>query len=221
MPNPRTAAWIDVSVPIRNGMHEWPGDAPFESTVVADVDRGDDYSLTKNRLTWHLGTHMDAPGHFVRGGARIDQFPLEAGMGPARVVGISHPRLVTAAELRRCAIRRGERILFRTRNSNVCWKAPRFSERFVAIAADAAQLLAERRVTLVGIDYLSIDPYESTEMAAHKILLGAGVWVIEGLNLSRVSPGRYDLACLPLRIEGGDGSPVRAMLKSRRRNVVG
>ena len=211
------STWIDVSVPIRPGMHEWPGDTPFQSKVVADVERGDSYSLTHNRLTWHLGTHIDAPGHFVRGGHRIDRFPLEIGMAPARVIGINHPRLVTAAELRRCAIRRGERILFRTRNSNVCWKAVRFVERFVAIAADAAQLLADRGVTLVGIDYLSIDPYESTDMAAHKILLGAGVWVVEGLNLSRVQPGRYDLVCLPLRIEGGDGSPCRAMVRARGR----
>jgi len=158
---------------------------------------------------------MDAPGHFVRGGERIDRFPIELGMGPVRVIGISHPRLVTAAELRRCAIRRGERIFFRTRNSNVCWKASRFVERFVAIAADAAELLAGRGVSLVGIDYLSIDPYESTDMAAHKILLGAGIWVVEGLNLSRVQPGRYDLACVPLRIDGGDGSPCRALVRPR------
>ena len=211
----RSRSWIDVSVPIRNGMPQWPGDEPLRITSTADVERGDEYSSSRATLGWHTGTHMDAPGHFVPGGARIDEFPPEAGLGPARVIVIRHRKMVTAAELRPHRIRRGERVLFRTRNSSF-WRTSRPFERdFVAIAEDAALLLVDRQVRFVGIDYLSIDPFDSTAKPAHHLLLGAGIWVVEGLNLSATPAGRYDLACLPLRIEGGDGSPVRALLRPR------
>ena len=207
-------SWIDVSVPIRPGMPQWPGDQPLKVTSTADVERGDEYSASRATLGWHTGTHMDAPGHFVRGGARIDRFPPDTGVGPARVIGIRNRRLVTAAELRGHGIRRGERVLFRTRNSAL-WRSGGFQRDFVSISEDAALLLADRGVRLVGIDYLSIDPFESQAKPAHHLLLGAGIWVVEGLNLSSARPGRYDLICLPLRIEGGDGSPVRALLRRR------
>lgn len=205
--------WIDISVPIREGMHEWPGDRPLRIESVADVDKGDAYSLARATMTWHVGTHMDAPGHFVRGGARIDAFPPDAGVGRARVIAIRHPREVTARELARHRIRHGERLLLKTRNSGKAWRSPSFTREFVAIAPDAARFLAERRVRLVAIDYLSVDPFEQVSMPAHQALLGAGVWVVEGVNLERVSPGRYDLICLPLRIHGGDGSPCRVLLR--------
>jgi arylformamidase len=205
--------WIDISIPIHPGMHEWPGDDPFALEQIADVDRGDAYTLSRATMTWHVGTHMDAPGHFVRGGQRIDSFPPDAGVGRARVIGIRHPTAVTAGELARHRIRPGERILLKTRNSRASWKGTGFTRDFVSIAADAAALLASRRVRLVAIDYLSVDPFESEAMPAHKALLGAGVWVVEGVNLAGVPPGRYDLICLPLRIAGGDGSPVRAIIK--------
>lgn len=209
--------WIDISVPLHPGMHEWPGDHPFEVEQLADVERGDQFTFSRVSMTWHVGSHMDAPGHFVRGGARIDAFAPDAGIGPARVIGIRHPRLVTAAELASLRIRAGERLLFKTRNSSTAWKAPSFASTFVTIAPDAADLLASRHVRLVAIDYLSVDPYESKDMPAHKSLLGAGIWVVEGVNLADVAPGRYDLVCLPLRIVAGDGSPVRAMIRARTR----
>ena len=196
-------------------MHEWPGDDPFRLEPVLDIERGDKYSVSRATMTWHVGTHMDAPAHFVRGGARIDGFPAEAGVGRARVIAIRHPRFVTTAELSEHRVRPGERLLFKTRNSSSAWKQPRFADRFVSIGADAAEYLASRRVRLVAIDYLSVDPYESETMPAHKFLLGGGVWVVEGVNLAGIQPGRYDLVCLPLRIAGGDGSPVRAMLRRR------
>ncbi len=109
--------WIDISVPIRQGMPEWPGDQPLHIKSLADVERGDDYSLSRATMTWHVGTHMDAPGHFVRGGARIDAFPPDAGVGRARVIAIRDPKQVTARELARHAVRAGERLLFKTRNA--------------------------------------------------------------------------------------------------------
>ncbi len=207
--------WIDISVPIREGMHEWPGDRPLRIRSVADVERGDAYSLSRATMTWHVGTHMDAPGHFVRGGARIDAFPPDAGVGRARVIAIRHPRQVTARELARHGVRAGERLLFKTRNAARAWSSPRFNRDFVSLAPDGARFLADRRVRLVAIDYLSIDPLDAVSMPAHHVLLGAGIWVVEGVNLHNVAPGRYDLICLPLRIVGGDGSPCRVLLKPR------
>lgn len=207
--------WIDISVPIHEGMHEWPGDHPLRIQAVADVEKGDAYSLSRAEMTWHVGTHMDAPGHFVRGGARIDTFPPDTGVGRARVIAIRDPKQVTARELARHGVRAGERLLFKTRNSTRAWASPGFTRDFVALAPDAARFLADRRVRLVAIDYLSVDPFDSVSMAAHHALLGAGVWVVEGVNLAGILPGRYDLICLPLRIVGGDGSPCRVLVKRR------
>lgn len=196
-------------------MHEWPGDSPLRIQQLADVDRGDPYSLSRATTTWHLGTHMDAPGHFIPGGVRIDAFPPEAGVGRARVIGIRDRHQVTAGELARHAIRPGERLLFKTANSPNAWKGPAFNRDFVAIAPGAAEFLAARGVRLVAIDYLSVDPVDSVSMPAHKALLGAGIWVVEGVRLDAAKPGRYDLVCLPLRIVGGDGSPCRVLLRPR------
>jgi arylformamidase len=210
---PFSEGWIDVSVPIRAGMVHWPGDPPFEIERVHDMRRGDHANLSKVCTSAHVGTHMDAPGHCVPRGARIDAFPPDAGIGRARIIGIRHPRCVTAAELQRHGIRAGERLLFKTSNSSTAWKGRSFTTGFVYIAPDAAEFLASRRVRFVAIDYLSVDPYDSKDMPAHKSLLEAGIWVVEGVNLAGVAPGRYDLVCLPLRVVGGDGSPVRAVVR--------
>jgi arylformamidase len=208
--------WIDISVPIRPGMHEWPGDDPFRLEPVFAIERGDAYTVSRATMTWHVGTHMDAPAHMVAGAPRIDAVPLDTCIGPARVLGIRHRSLVTRKELERHRVRTGERLLLRTRNSSTAWNGSAFSRDFVALAPDAAEYLAERRIRLVGIDYLSIDPFHSTDMLAHKCLLGQGIAVVEGVNLARVAPGRYQLVCLPLRIADGDGSPVRAVIKRLR-----
>lgn len=208
-------SWIDVSVPIREGMHEWPGDRPLRIRAEFDVEKGDAYSLSRATMTWHVGTHMDAPGHFVAGGSRIDAFPPEVGVGRARVIGIRGRREITARELAAHRIRAGERLLFKTRNSTTAWAGAGFTRDFVSFSPDGAQFLADRRVRLVAIDYLSVDPFEADGMPAHKALLGAGVWVVEGVNLARVQPGPCDLICLPLRIVGGDGSPCRVLVRRR------
>jgi arylformamidase len=208
-----TNPWIDISVPIRPGMHEWPGDDPFRLVPVAAIEQGDAYAVSRATMTWHVGTHMDAPAHMLGGAPTIDGVPLDTCIGPARVIAIRHRSLVTRAELERHTIRAGERLLFKTRNSSTAWKAEAFSRDFVALAPDAAAYLASRRVRLVAIDYLSIDPFEAADMPAHKCLLGNGIAVVEGVCLAGVPPGRYQLVCLPLRIAGGDGSPVRAAIR--------
>jgi len=207
------SAWIDVTVPLRTGMVRWPGNPPVQVRRVLDLNRGDDCTLTAISLGVHSGTHMDAPLHFLRTGLGIDAMPVDAGVGRARVIVIEDPALITVEELRRYRVRRGERIIFKTRNSPRCWKTDRFFKDFVSLSEAAARWLVARRVRTVGIDYLSIAGYESDTTAIHTILLRAGIWIIEGLNLSRVRPGMYDMLCLPLKIAAGDGAPARALLK--------
>lgn len=207
-----TSDWIDISVPLRNTMVHWPDDPPVQIKRILDMERGDTANVSTLAMSAHTGTHLDAPRHFLCTGKSIDQMPLEAMMGRARVIEILDPAAIKADELRRHHIRHGERLLFKTRNSERCWRSDHFIEDFTFITDEAAQLLAERRVHLVGIDYLSVDSFKNGA-ETHRVLLEAGIWVIEGLDLSRVNSGRYELICLPLKIEGGDGAPARAIVR--------
>ncbi|MDC8446870.1 MAG: cyclase family protein [Nitrospira sp.] len=207
------SAWIDVTVPLRTGMVRWPGNPPVQVRRVLDLNRGDECTLTALSLGVHSGTHMDAPLHFLRSGLGIDAMPVGAGVGRARVIAVKDPALITVEEVRRHRIGRGDRIVFKTRNSPRCWKTDRFLKDFVSLSDAAARWLVAQRVRTVGIDYLSIAGYESDTAAIHTILLKAGIWIIEGLNLSGVRPGVYDMLCLPLKIAAGDGAPARALLK--------
>ncbi|MBE7540735.1 MAG: cyclase family protein [Bryobacteraceae bacterium] len=204
--------WIDVSMPLANGMTVWPGDAPprFEQTMW--IERGDPCNLTRMDVSVHTGTHMDAPRHFLREGAGMESLPLEAVMGPARVVETSHPEAVQAGELPG-DLERGERILFKTPNSARDLLERPFAEDFVYISREAAVVLAEAGVRTVGVDGLSVGGFHQDLVETHEILLGAGIWIIEGLDLRRIEPGRYELACLPLKIVGSDGAPARAALR--------
>ena len=205
--------WMDVSVPLRSGMVHWPGDPAVSIELVAAMSRGDDADVTAIDMGAHTGTHMDAPSHFVAGGASLDDLDPDVVFGPARVIAISDPVAVTEAELERHDIQRGERLLFRTSNSERCWSTDDFVEDFVYVSEDAAALLAAREVRLVGIDYLSVGGFHVDGAAIHRRLLGAGVWIIEGLDLRGVTPGRYELICLPLRLAGAEGGPARVMLR--------
>jgi arylformamidase len=205
--------WIDVSVPISSGMVHWPGDPEVKITRASAISEGDDANVSHLDFGAHTGTHMDAPVHFLDGEAGIDTMPLDATIGPCRVLAIADGVSVKADELERHAPQRGERLLLKTRNSTDAWpRAPEFAEDFVYIAHDGAQLLADRGVRTVGVDYLSVGGFEHDAVETHVALLRAGVWIIEGLDLSAIEPGHYELCCLPLRIAGSDGAPARALL---------
>lgn len=208
------SGWRDVSVPIRNGMVHYPGNPPVVVDFVQDLERGDPETLSHLSLSVHTATHVDAPIHFIRGGRGVDQLPLDTLIGPARVIDVADADAVTAGRLTPHEIEAGQRILLRTRNSQRGWNSDEFVADYSYLAADAAKLLAEKRVRLIGIDYLSIGRGE-TNPEVHRILLGAGIVIVEGLDLSQVSAGRYDLICLPLRLAGRDGSPARALLRPR------
>jgi arylformamidase len=205
--------WIDVSVTLRTGMVSWPGDPPARISHALDMERGDPCTVSLLEMGAHTGTHMDAPAHFVRGGIGIDKMPVDAAIGSARVIPIRDRTSIKADELERHRIRRGERVLFKTHNSNHCWDTDSFVEDFVYLSATAAQYLVERQVGLVGVDYLSVGGFRADGVETHQILLKAGIWIIEGLNLKRVRPGRVQLVCLPLKIAEGDGAPARALVR--------
>jgi arylformamidase len=208
--------WIDISIPVRNGMVHWPGDPPCHIERICDQEKGDAATISSMSMCVHTGTHMDAPLHFIPGAPSIDAMPLDATIGPARVIHINDAVSITREELSRHAIQPGERILFRTKNSERVWNSDTFHEQFVYISHDAALYLAECRVRAVGIDYLSVSGYGIDEMETHTALLRAGIWIIEGLNLHNIDPGEYELICLPLKIVGADGSPARAVLRKQR-----
>jgi arylformamidase len=161
----------------------------------------------------HTGTHMDAPIHFLANGIGIDQMPLTAAVGRARVIEIADPVSIKPGELVAHSIQRGERILFKTLNSPRCWQTDDFVEDFVYVSHEAAAYLATIGAQTVGVDYLSVGGAQIDGPQTHQALLEAGIWIIEGLNLAQAQPGIYDLICLPLRIVGGDGAPARAMLR--------
>jgi arylformamidase len=205
--------WIDISTPLRNGMAHWPGDRPFELRCESGMSQGAEYNLSSFSTSAHVGTHMDAPLHFLAGGASMDALPLDVVIGRARVLGIQDPERIRTRELDGYRIQAGERILFRTANSRRAWGDEPFDTRFVAFAAEAAEYLAQIRPALVGVDYLSVGAFESDGAETHRALLGAGIWVVEGLNLHHVQPGEYELVCLPLRMAGAEGAPARAALR--------
>jgi arylformamidase len=206
--------WIDISVPLYNGMVHWPGDPPVKIERVLDVRQGDSHTLSRISMGSHSGTHVDAPRHFIPNGKSIDQMPLTSTIGASRVIEIQDPESIKPEELSGYHIRRGERILFKTLNSSRVWRSMNFVEDFVFISQEAADYLVEHKAGMVGIDYLSAGGFKGGGKYVHETLLGAGIWLIEGLNLSQVDPGKYYLICLPLKIDEGDGAPARVIIRS-------
>lgn len=204
--------WIDISVTLRNEMVHWPDDPSVTIKRIKDMEHGGTANLSEISMGAHSGTHVDAPLHFICLGQGVDKMPLETMVGRARVIEILDTESIKPEELLQHRIRRGERILFKTLNSLYVWQTEEFIKDFVFISDDAALFLAERGVRLVGIDYLSVGSFNYGGYV-HRTLLSGGVWIIEGLNLSRVKQGKYDLICLPLKLGDGDGAPARAILR--------
>jgi arylformamidase len=207
--------WIDITLPIHNAMVCWPDDPPTVVQRFRDAEKGDPVTMSQMSLISHIGTHIDAPLHFIQRGATIDSMPLGVGVGPARVIEISDPESVKLEEVKAHRIRKGERILFKTSNSARVYKTDDFVRDYVYISPEAAHFLADKNVRLVGLDYISVGSILRPESLGetHKALLGGGVWILEGLNLQGVEAGRYQLICLPIRLEKGDAGIARAILK--------
>jgi arylformamidase len=210
--------WIDATATLDPGTTPvYPGNAPLKFDFVSDMRRGDGFTLSALSLGAHSGTHVDAPSHFIRDGATIDQVSLEQLIGPARVIDIPDAvQSIDAAELNRHKWRGAARVLFRTRSSQRGWMHDStFHRDFAYIAPDAASLLAEAGVQLVGVDYNSAEQFGAPTPLTHRILLGKGIPIVEGLALDKVAAGDYDLIVLPIKIGGHEGAPARAVLRKR------
>jgi len=204
---------LDVSVPIHDAMTVYRGNPPVRVRPAMTLGH-DGVNLSEICLGSHTGTHVDAPRHFIRGGAGVDALELDRFIGPAWVADLGAVRGgINAAALAAAGIpRRTARVLLRTRNSRLWHPARAFTTAFVYLEPDGADWLLGRGVRLVGIDYLSIEGFHVTGAPTHKQLLRAGVPILEGLDLYRAAPGRWQMAALPLRIEHGDAGLTRAVL---------
>ncbi len=201
----------DISVLVWPGMPTFPGEQGPRVKPDKEIVEGEPASVSILSLGTHTGTHVDPPSHFLTCGPTVEAVPLEALVGRAVVVALETVDKITAQDLDEANLPEGaERILFKTRNSRL-WDLPGFQTSFVGLSVDAALWLVERRVRLVGIDYLSIEPFHGSG-DTHRTLLGGGAMILEGLDLRGVEPGEYILLCLPLKLDGGDGGPARAIL---------
>jgi arylformamidase len=199
----------DVTLPVSPTLPVWPGDQPVSLERIHRMEDGDKNNLSRLACSAHVGTHVDAPLHFIAGGADVVSLPLDVLVGPARVIAWPDVDVITAALLAQLDLSGVSRLLFKTRNSNLT--RDRFVEDFVALAADAAQWIVERGIRLVGVDYFSVERFGS-DGSVHRALLGAGLVLIEGLDLRDTPPGDYTLFCLPMKLVGSEGAPARVIL---------
>jgi arylformamidase len=205
---------FDISLSISPDLPVWPGDPSVELEQVVSMDKGEYVNVSRLSAGVHIGTHVDAPHHFMNDGRTIEQLSLEVLTGPCYVAQLPDGiEAITAQVLDGMPVPANvNRILFGTSNSRFWSRGEtEFQEDFVAVTEDGAEWLVEHGIQLIGIDYLSVAPY-SASIPTHRVLLGAGVVVVEGLDLSAVPRGFYDLYCLPLKLLGSDGAPARAIL---------
>ncbi len=207
-------SFIDISVGLGPDFPRWPGSPGFSLEWFKRLENGDGCNNSRLHSDVHIGTHVDAPLHFIRDGKTVEQLPLDILIGPAWVAYLSDVTAVTAADLSALSLPDGtERLLLRTGNSTQWAVGERdFKPDFVALTEDAAHWVVEQGIRLLGVDYLSVQRYQDGP-AVHQILLEAEVVIVEGLNLSHVEPGQYELICLPVKIVGAEGAPARAVLR--------
>jgi len=212
-PSPR-ARFYDVSPPIRPGIPVWPGDTEYRAELTWAIARGDAVNVSAVISTPHLGAHADAPFHVAADGAGVAELPLEPFLGPCRVVEVPPAPLILPEHLAGVDLADPPRLLLKTGSVPAPGEGPaRFPETFSALSPELARALGAAGVLLVGLDTPSVDPFDSKDLASHHALVAGGVVNLEGLALDAVPPGIYELIALPLRLEGLDASPVRAILR--------
>ena len=208
----------DVTVPVSNELPTWPSDPGVEITDYRSFAAGDGVNVSMLNLGAHTGTHVDAPAHFIEGAAKVESLPLDALIGDALVIELPEDaRVIDEAFVQKHYVAGSERVLFKTSNSAFWSEAnPQFHTDFTYLDLPAAKWLVERGIKLVGIDYLSIEKYASEKHETHLALLSHGVVILEGLNLTGIVAGKYELICLPLRLRSnkGDGAPARVVLRT-------
>lgn len=206
---------IDISVAISASLPVWPGDPRITIELASSLERGDPANVSRLEIGTHTGTHLDAPWHFLPSGIHVDQLSLEVLIGPCWVADLTGlDRHIEATDLESAEIPEGtRRLLLKTRNSALWSTQPEtFDPEFISVTPSAAYWIVEHDIRLVGIDYLSIEPFDSPKAETHHILLRAAVIPVETLDLREATSGPYTLVCLPLKIAGADGAPCRAVL---------
>jgi arylformamidase len=204
---------IDISVPIDSNLATYPGNTPFSLEAIKRIAKGDSSNVSTIHLSAHSGTHVDAPRHFFDTGDGVESLPLEMLCGRTRVVEVRTRGHITGADLADLDLRDDIRLLLKTRNSRL-WGSPEFDTGFIGVAESGARFLVDHGIKVVGVDYLSVEPFKTPGAPTHHVLLSAGTIVIEGLNLRDVAPGSYEMFCLPLAVVGADGAPARVILRA-------
>jgi arylformamidase len=212
MPTARVPRFLDVSVLLARGIPAYPGNPEFELQPVKRIAEGASSNVSRLVMGTHTGTHVDAPQHFFDGSVPVDALALDLMLGRAHVVELPRRGGITAEDLASAGLREDLRVLLKTPNSAL-WNGTAFKPDYTYLAESGARYLVDQGVKVVGIDYLSIEQFKKAGAPAHRALLSQGVIIIEGLNLSDVEPGMYEMYCLPLRIAGADGAPARVVLK--------
>jgi arylformamidase len=210
---PRAPRLVDVSVVLAPGLATYPGNPEFEITPVKRIANGDSSNNSRLVMGTHTGTHVDAPRHFFDDRLGVDSLSLELLIGRARVIDLPHRGGITEAHLAAAGLREDLRILLRTPNSALWNSHDGFHTEYAHLTEGGAKFLVDQGVKVVGVDYLSVEQFHKPGAPAHHMLLGNGVIIIEGLNLSEADAGQYEMYCLPLRVAGADGAPARVVLK--------
>ncbi|NQS91505.1 MAG: cyclase family protein [Chloroflexi bacterium] len=204
----------DISLTISENLPTWPGDPKIELKKISLITEGQEANVTHLSASVHIGTHVDAPDHFLGNGQTVENLPLDLLVGPAVVVELTGTGMISSKDLESAGIPKGtRRLLIKTANSQY-WAEENqsFQEDFIALEADAAAALVSLGVEVVGVDYLSVAPF-ADPAPTHRVLLENNVIIIEGLDLSKIESGEYHLMCLPLKIGGSDGAPARVLLQ--------
>ena len=204
-------AFHDISLKLSGETVRWVTSPPFELAERRRMSKGDPNNSSAVNMSVHSGTHIDAPFHFVAQGVTIDQLPLERFIGPALVYAVDAERYITKEHVAGIQLDGATRVLFKTRNSGLL-HLREYDPDFVAFSVEAAEALVEQGVELVGLDYLSV-AHADEQVPVHQAFLDHGVVLLEGIDLSGVEPGRYELMCFPIALVGSDGAPCRAVLR--------
>ena len=211
--NKSNSEWIDITLPIHTGRIVWPGDPGVKVEKLLQIEKGDICNTSHLSTPVHVGTHVDAPLHFVDGGEGVEKLPIPSLIGRAKVFETADETEIKLKVIEEKGIEQGDIVIFKTINSSKYLRENNFNENYIYLSTEAAEYLVSKNISTVGIDYYSIAGINSNLIECHQILLGAGVTIVEGLDLSEISPGLYDFICMPLKIIGSDGAPARAVIR--------
>jgi len=204
----------DISLTLSSNLVSWPGEDAFQLSKIHAISNGDNCNVTELHMSTHQGTHIDSPYHFLNNGATSEDLLIENLIGLCVIIDVAESDIINKAHVDNYDYSKYKRVIFKTKNS-ILWKndTKEFDKNFVSLSLEAAQYLYDQGVVLIGIDYLSIEKFSSLTHDVHKLLLGNNIIILEGLNLSDICEGYYELICLPIKLAGSDGSPARAVLR--------